>query len=81
MIELKIDGKIVGYNIGDNVHISNNLSDINNWYLTIGILDIVKIPICSKDCSKEEIARYVNVILSKIRNKVDSLKSDVIPFT
>ena len=67
--------------IGEDILIHNHISDPESWFLTIKNLNISAQRLCGKSCNHTEIARYVNVELSKKLNIVEKLISEVIPYT
>jgi hypothetical protein len=77
--ELK-NGKLSGYKIGKNVLIHSHISDPESWFLTIRPMDIFGKSLCSKSCTEQEIARYVNLQLHEKLHTVNEIVSDVVPF-
>ena len=70
-----------GYEIGEHIMINGHINDPESWFLTIRPLQIFGESLCKKTCTESEIARYVNVRLHKSLNMVNSLITEVIPFT
>jgi len=70
-----------GYEIGLGIMIHNHISDPDNWFLTIRKLEMFGVTLCSKKCTEQEIARYVNLKLHKRLNDLNELIESVIPFT
>jgi hypothetical protein len=79
-IEIK-NGKVVGYEFGKSISIHEHVNDPEGWFVTIRPLQIFGQSLCKKDCTQEEIARYVNVLLHKKLNTVNELIKDITPFT
>ena len=75
------NGIIKGYEIGNSISIHNNINDPDSWFITIRPLQIFGQSLCKKDCTEDEIARYVSVLLHERLNIINKLISDVIPFT
>ena len=74
-------GNLTGYKIGKSVSVHNNIYDPESWFVTIRPIQLFGESLCKKTCTKEEIARYVNVLLTKKRNVIDNIINDVVPFT
>jgi hypothetical protein len=73
--------KHTGYNIGKYISVHGHIHDPENWHITIRPLKIYGEHLCSKKCSEEEIARYVHVLINKIRRETIKLIDEVLPFT
>jgi len=71
----------VGYEIGKDISVHNHIHNPGRWMVTIRKLDIIGVELCSKDCSEQEIASYINVVLHQHLNKINQLISEVIEFT
>ena len=55
-----------GYEIeGTDIKIHTHILDPDSWHLSIRPLKIYSEPLCSKECTKEEIARHINVLITK----------------
>ena len=70
-----------GYNIGDNILVHSHIHCPESWFLTIRPLQIFAQSLCKKDCTEDEIARYINVELHKKQVIINRLIEAVVPFT
>jgi len=75
------NGILKGYEIGKAISIHTHINDPESWFVTIRPLQIFSESLCKKECSEDEIARYVNVLLHKKLNIVNELIRDVLPLT
>lgn len=73
--------EVVGYRIGNSISIHQHIHYPGEYLLTIRELKIHGQRLCSVECTKEEIARYVNVQLQKKRVGIQKLIAEVLPYT
>ena len=70
-----------GYNIGANISVHSHIHDPESWFLTIKPIQIFAQSLCKKNCTEDEIARYINVELRKKQVTINRLIEAVVPFT
>lgn len=74
-------GVLVGYKIGEQISVHNNINDPESWFITIRPLQIFGDSLCKKERTEAEIARIINVLLHKKLNTLNAIIQDVLPFT
>lgn len=70
-----------GYDIGEHIQIHGHVTDPESWFVTIRPIQMYGERLCSKKYTEAEIARYLNLKLSKQANLIESFINKVIPFT
>lgn len=71
----------IGFEIGEHIIIHEHINDPERWFLTIRPLQIFGESLCEKTCTEPEISRYINLMLHKRLNIIQSLIKEIIPFT
>jgi hypothetical protein len=75
------NGIIKGYEIGESISIHKHITDPESWFVTIRPLQIFAQRLCKKDCTEQEIARYVSAMLHEKFIIISQLIKDVTQFT